>query len=549
MLYFLQLVGMSVYFDQDLNLFMLMRRIFFIWSIIFCVYCISDHSVYGQIFKGPLGHLTEVKPASKSRRVSSANPNRSSNADQRHIPAGQTLVIADLKGEGFINHIWITCPPPGPSWLGDNPDHSEIVIRMYWDGAEKPAVEAPLGDFFAAGFGKRNPINSVPVFVEEGDSYNCFWIMPFYKSARIELVNQSDKNLGSTYFQVDYSLEKLPANTPYFCAQYNQQFPVPNDTDYLILDAEGMGHYVGTVMSGRSRSPEWFGEGDEKFYIDGDMTPTIQGTGTEDYALHAWGMNRTTTYPYCGIARLEGEWGMVGWWITYYRWHIVDPIRFNKSLKVTIEDVGWMSEDEVAEGEYRGHVDRNDDFASVAFWYQIGQPKHFTTLPSAAERRLPNLDIVTEGKELMRTAKHSPGNITLQKGYEWTGDGQLLFFPEKGLEKDAYLECQFVVNKKELVQPTLRVTQSYDFGAYRILLDGKEIRPLFNFYSPETTINEISLGQMTLETGVHTLRFEYVGKAELALDAGLGIDSFRLRKRWGVKRHEPKNFNDCKSYN
>ena len=233
---------------------------------------------------------------------------------------------------------------------------------------------------------------------------------------------------------------------------------------------------------------------------------------------------------------------MVGCWITYYRWHILDPIRFNKSLKVTIEDVGWMSEDEVAEGEYRGHVDRNDDFASVAFWYQIGQPKHFTSLPSADERRLPNLDIVTEGKELLRTAKHSPGSITLQKGYEWTGDGQLLFFPEKGLEKDAYLECQFVVNKKELVQPTLRVTQSYDFGAYRILLDGKEIRPLFNFYSSETTINEISLGQMILETGMHTLRFEYVGKAELALDAGLGIDSFRLRKRWGVKRHEPKNF-------
>lgn len=503
---------------------------------------VFTQSTYSQVSSGPFGHLTEIRSGSKSCRISSASPDRSSNADQRHIPAGRTLVIADIRGEGFINHIWITCPPPGPSWLGDNPDHSEIVIRMYWDNSKEPAVEAPLGDFFAAGFGKRNPVNSAPVFVEEGDSYNCFWVMPFYDSARIELVNQSDKNLGSTYFQVDYSLEKLPPNTPYFCAQYNQQFPVPNDVDYLILDAEGTGHYVGTVMSGRSRSPEWFGEGDEKFYIDGDQTPTIQGTGTEDYALHAWGMNRTTTYPYCGIARLEGEWGMVGWWITYYRWHIVDPVRFSKSLKVTIEDVGWMSEDEVAEGEYRGHVDRNDDFASVAFWYQLGQPKRFTVMPGAAERRLPNLDIITEGKDLLQAAKHSAGRLTLQKGYEWTGEGQLLFFPESGKEKGAYLECQFNVGHKELSQPTLRITQSYDFGVYRILLDGKEVRPVFNFYSPETTVSEISLGQMELEPGIHTLRFEYIGKSDISLDAGMGIDSFRLRKRWGIKRHEPKNF-------
>lgn len=277
-------------------------------------------------------------------------------------------------------------------------------------------------------------------------------------------------------------------------------------------------------------------------YVDGATSPTIQGTGTEDYILHAWGMNSETTYPYCGVPHLEGEWGMVGWWITYYRWHILDPIRFTKSLKVTIEDVGWMSEDETAEGVHRGNVDRNDDFASVAFWYQIGQPKRFTTLPSAKERELPNLDIIIEGKTLMPTVQHSEGAVSLQSGYNWTGDGQLLFIPEKNKENGAYLSCQFNVEKKDMRQATLRLTRSFDFGAYRILLDGKEVREIFNFYSPSTNVDEISLGLYEFEPGLHTLRFEYVGKAGLSLGSSLGIDSFRLRERTGQKRHTPKNF-------
>lgn len=521
---------------------MLMKRIIFLAAAFLVFGQANMFAQQSTLGNGQLGDLTTVKANSKSMRISSANPNRSSNADMIHMKAGETRVLADIKGQGFINHIWITIPEPGPGWLGDNPNHSALVIRMYWDGAEQPAVEAPLGDFFASGFGKRSPVNSVSVFVEEGDAYNCFWVMPFYKSVRIELVNQSDLNLGSTYFQIDYTLEELPANTPYFCAQYRQEFPVKTDEDYLILDAEGMGQYVGTVMSGRSRSPEWFGEGDEKFYVDGAITPTIQGTGTEDYILHAWGMNSETTYAYCGVPHLEGEWGMVGWWITYYRWHILDPIRFTKSLKVTIEDVGWMTEDEVAEGVHRGHVDRNDDFASVAFWYQIGQPKRFTSLPSAKERELPNLDIIIEGKTLMSTSQHSEGKVSLKPGYDWTGDGQLVFIPEKNKEDGAYLSCQFNVEKKDMRQATLRLTHSFNYGAYRILLDGNEVRGIYDFYSPNTRVDEINLGFYEFTPGLHTLRFEYVGRAGFSLGSGLGIDSFRLRERTGQKRQTPKDF-------
>lgn len=519
-----------------------MKRILFLTAI-FLVF--GQATIFAQestLGNGQLGDLTEVKPNSRSMRISSAKPNRSSNADRIRMRGGETRVLADIKGQGFINHIWMTCPEPGPSWLGDNPTHGDLVLRIYWDGAKEPAVEAPLGDFFASGFGKRSPVNSAPVFVEEGDAYNCFWVMPFYTSVRIELVNQSDLNLGSTYFQIDYTLEELPANTPYFCAQYRQEFPVKTDEDYLILDAEGMGQYVGTVMSGRSRSPQWFGEGDEKFYVDGATTPTIQGTGTEDYILHAWGMNSETTYPYCGVSHLEGEWGMVGWWITYYRWHILDPIRFTKSLKLTIEDVGWMSEDEIAEGVNRGYVDRNDDFASVAFWYQIGQPKRFTSLPSAKERLLPNLDIIIEGETLMATSQHSEGTVSIEPGYNWTGDGQVVFIPNKNTEDGAYFSCKFNVEKKDMRQATLRLTRSHDYGAYRILLDGKEVRKICDFYSPTTKVEEINLGFYEFTLGLHTLHFEYVGRAGFSLGSGLGIDSFRLRERTGQKRQTPKDF-------
>ena len=459
----------------------------------------------------------------------------------RNIAPGKTLVLADINdGPGIVKHIWMTFPEPAPSWLGRDgcADHSELVLRMYWDDVTEPAVETPIGDFFAAGFGRRAEVNSMPVQVEGGDAYNCFWLMPFHKSARIEVENQSKLQSGSFYYQIDYMLEpSLDPETPYFCAQYRQEFPTKSNRDYLILDAEGRGHYVGTVLSGRSRSPEWFGEGDEKFYIDGDETPTIQGTGTEDYALNAWGMG-TGTYPYFGVPILEGEWGMVGWLTTIYRWHIVDVIPFTRSLRVEIEDTGWITEDELAEGVHRGHVERNDDFATVAFWYQVGQPKRFTTLPSAEERKLPNLDLIVEGKQLLETAKtHPRSSASLQAGYQWTGDGQI-FFRTPGVD-NPWLEVAFPVEKEELRQLTLRMTESFDYGIYRILLDGNVVRDQVDFYGEETKTRELSLGQLRLSPGEHTLRFECVGKRGESRGHYLGLDSVRLRERWNVKRVAP----------
>lgn len=488
---------------------------------------------------GPLGHLAVLQPG-RSAAVSSAAPQRGSNRDNRRVAPGAKHVMAQIEGPGAIQHIWLTFPEAAPSWLGreGNPDPSELVLRMVWDGAAEPAVEAPVGDFFAAGFGRRAEVRSAPVQVEGGDAYNCYWAMPFFKSARIELENQGDKPLNAFYYHVDYvRLPALPARTPYFCAQYRQEFPAQSGRDYLVLDAVGQGHYVGTVLSARARSPEWFGEGDAKFYVDGEQTPSIWGTGTEDYVLNAWGMGEGT-FPYFGVSVLEGAWGMVGWRTTVYRWHVPDPVRFTRSLRVEIEDAGWISEDELAEGADRGFVERNDDLASVAFWYQAGQPKRFATLPPAKERVLPNLDVIVEGEQLLQAARAENASLSLQKGYLWTGAGQL--FVENRHGAGAWVEVDFQVEKEELRQLTLRATESYDFGEYRVLLDGREVVPARSFHHPEVRVTELNLGQRRLDEGKHTIRLECTGKPDGSSGTKLGIDSVRLRQRWNVKRRPPE---------
>jgi len=499
-----------------------------------------------QVAADDLTDLALVKPG-RPRAVTSAHPDPNSNKDRIGIvKPGETVTLADIKGPAVINHIWLTFNEARPNWLeaegSARPD--EIVLRIYWDDGKEPAVESPLGDFFAAGFGLRREIRSVPVQVETGDGYNCFWSMPFHKRGLITISNESQKNIRSFYYHIDYTeVEKLPEKTAYFCAQYRQEFPESLGHDYLILDAAGQGHYVGTVMSARSRSPFWFGEGDAKFYVDDDAKPTIQGTGTEDYFLMAWGLNETL-FPYFGCTYMSTDFEDLGTMYILYRWHIADPIRFTKSLRFEIEHKGWITADETESGKIEGHVEREDDIATVAFWYQVEQPKRFTTLPPLAERILPNLDIVIEGKAMKDTAHYSPGVLELQKGYDWTGEGQLFFMPASD---NPLLEVDFQVEKEEYRGLILRCTHADDYGIWRIFLDGKNVRQPedymagqkiqdFDFYSPQLEVKDHYLGSFKLPQGKHTLRFECVGRNPLSKGSYFGLDSVRLRERWLKKR-------------
>lgn len=495
---------------------------------------------------GGMSGLIRVQPG-RSKAVTSSDPDFNSNLDRRtYIKPGETMVLADIRGPAVISHIWLTFNDARPNWLeaGGSARPDEIVLRMYWDEAERPNVESPLGDFFAAGFGLRREVRSMPVQVEGGDGYNSFWQMPFFTRGRITATNESAKNVRSFYYQIDYTeVDSLPPDTAYFNAQYKREFPETLGKDYVILEAEGRGHYVGTVMSIQSRSPYWFGEGDARIYVDGDAKPTIQGTGTEDYFLAAWGLNEQT-FPYFGCTYMSDDPSNLGVRATMYRWHIDDPIRFTKSIRFEIEHTGWMAADETETGKVDGHVEREDDIATVAFWYQVGQPKRFTTLPSLEARAFPTLDRAIEGKDMLGSARHSDGRLELQKGYDWTGDGQILFVPSS---PSAFLEVSFQIAEPELVGLVLRLTHAPDYGTYRIFLDGQEVTKLKDYpewnpqgprdlYARDLEVRDYYVGSYTLSTGRHTLRFESVGANPFSTGNAIGLDSVRLRARWHTKR-------------
>jgi len=289
-----------------------------------------------------------------------------------HIKSGQTFTLAEIDGPGVIQHIWMT---PTGNWR-------HCILRMYWDGEPTPSVEVPVGDFFANGWCRFAPVNSLAVCVNPGSGFNCYWPMPFRKSARLTF-----ENLGADmtlYYQIDYALTSVPKDMGYLHAQFRRVNPLPYKEDYTIVDGiRGKGHYVGTYMCWGSNSPGWWGEGEIKFYMDGDAKwPTICGTGTEDYFCGSYGFvdPRTKEYmeyntAYAGLPQVvkpedntlnQPRFGL-------YRWHIVDPIRFESDLRVTIQALGWQSE-----GRY---LPLKDDLSSVAFWYQTEPHAPFPDLP------------------------------------------------------------------------------------------------------------------------------------------------------------------------
>jgi hypothetical protein len=285
--------------------------------------------------------------------------------------------MGTIDGSGAIQHIWLT---PAGDWR-------KMILRMYWDGETEPSVECPVGDFFACGWGKYAQVSSLPVCVNPGSAFNCYWEMPFRKGAKITPENIADNNC-TLYYQIDYTLTDVPKDAAYFHAQFRRTNPLPYKSVYTILDGvKGTGQYVGTYMAWGVNSNGWWGEGEIKFFMDGDGEfPTICGTGTEDYFCGSYDfdsegpdgkVNYTPfTTPYAGlpqVIRPDGHY-QANTRFGLYRWHIMDPIRFEQDLKVTIQALGWQSG-----GRY---LPLQDDIASVAFWYQTEPHAKFPPLPS-----------------------------------------------------------------------------------------------------------------------------------------------------------------------
>lgn len=286
------------------------------------------------------------------------------------IQGRQTFEIADIEGPGAIQQIWMT---PTGHWR-------HAILRFYWDGEESPSVEAPVGDFFCMGWCRYAHVNSLPVCVNPGSAFNCYWEMPFRKRCRITLENVAEDAMV-LYYQVNYTLTDVPDDAAYFHAQFRRTNPLPYKEVYTILDGvRGHGQYVGTYMAWQVNNTGWWGEGEIKFYLDGDEWPTICGTGTEDYFCGSYNFDREGRYTefstaYAGLPQVIRPDG------TYqsqqrfglYRWHIMDPVRFEQDLRVTIQALGWRSG--------RRYLPNQDDIASVAFWYQIEPHAPFPTLP------------------------------------------------------------------------------------------------------------------------------------------------------------------------
>jgi hypothetical protein len=289
------------------------------------------------------------------------------------IKAKEIFTIADVKGSGAIQQIWMT---PGGHWRF-------AILRIYWDGEESPSVEVPVGDFFAAAWGKYAQISSLPVCVNPGSALNCYWEMPFRKSFRITMENIAEEEM-TLYYQVNYTLTDVPSDAAMFHAQFRRVNPLPYKGIYTILDGvKGWGQYVGTYMAWGVNNGGWWGEGEIKFFLDGDREyPTICGTGTEDYFCGSYDFeNQKTkqyqefTTPYSGLAQVIRPDGLYDSQQRFglYRWHIMDPIRFESDLKVTIQALGWRSG-----GRY---LPMQDDISSVAFWYQKEPHAPFPKLP------------------------------------------------------------------------------------------------------------------------------------------------------------------------
>ncbi|MEI8351901.1 MAG: glycoside hydrolase family 172 protein [bacterium] len=359
-----------------------------------------------------LGNLSRLS-AAQSRSLSAENPTGAKGQGGRHvdpdhgcsrdlgtgwkvrpstsIKPGETLVLADVDGPGAIQQIWMT--PTG--------NYRFTILRFYWDGETTPSVEVPVGDFFASAYTNFNTfrqIDSIPVCVNPGNAFNCYWEMPFRKHCKITMANIGFEAM-TIYYQINYTLTDVPADAAYFHAQFRRANPLPYKEVYTILDGvQGQGHYVGTTMAWQVNNNGWWGEGEIKFYLDGDLPggvagrnikehggecyPTICGTGTEDYFCGSYNFENKATKQYqefstayAGmphVVRPDGTY-QANTRFSLYRWHIMDPVRFQKDLGVTIQSLGWRSG-----GRY---LPNQDDMSSVAFWYQSEPHLAFPKLP------------------------------------------------------------------------------------------------------------------------------------------------------------------------
>jgi hypothetical protein len=469
---------------------------------------------------GTLGTLGELARAKGGKALHEGSWDRKGgNADLRRVTPGQTITLLDHKGAGIVRRFWVTIAPRSEMSI-----HRQAIIRMYWDGEDTPSVEAPIGDFFGVGFGEQHDYISLPLNETSG-GYNCYWPMPFHKSARWTLTNLSDKTIDAFYYNIDYTgYDKIPKDLRHFHAQWRRENPTKPGRNYTILEAKGKGHFVGTALFMQNRRGRGLGflEGDEMIHLDGEEKPSIIGTGTEDYFSSGWYYDRGLySAPYHGINIKDEKVGK----ISTYRWHIEDAMPFEKSLRVTIE---------------HGHDnDHEGDYSSVAYWYQTEPHAPFPLFPSNPADLLPfvpppplQLPGAIEGEGLLSGAKASAGPLEAQEmspfAGQWSNLQQLWWRP-------AAVGATLTLNLPAPADGDYELvgyfTRAKDYAQVEVLQNGTPLGDAVNLYGPEVApTGPLTLGTVHLRKGDNPLQLRIAGKDTRSEGYLVGLDAFVLKK-------------------
>lgn len=494
-------------------------------------------SLFGQgASSGPQGGAVPARdpqsglPASlaamrdyRPMRVSSED--RPGNGDMRRIEPKQTLTLAELEGPGEITHLWTTIATRDTMHLRN------IVIRIYWDGLDKPSVECPIGDFYGLGHGKYYYFNNPVQAIGTMNGMNCFWPMPFAKSAKITATNEGDQPTDAFYYYVDWrKYQTMPEKLGYFHAQYRQAFPNENGKPYLILETEGTaGHFVGVSLSILTQVAGWWGEGDDIFTIDGEARPSLWGTGSEDYFCGAWCYGKTFFTNYFGMPLREKDDQSANNYWNVYRLHLESPIAFTKSLKVEIEH-GAAGFDETRSGG------RNNDYASVAYYYLASPQPVGGPLPEAAKRiplfRNPDVSQGIYEPQFMAMSTVPAGlDVTSQEmgafkreGAEWLNNDQMFCRGKKG--DVVKLEFEMTDAKKGAL--TLQMSKAPDYGRVQIKLNGKTIVQSFDGFASQVGTASVAVGSAELPKGKNTLEITTLGKNPKSKNTYWGVDYLKV---------------------
>lgn len=504
--------------------------------------------------RGPFHDAIFRLRRARTGRVSSWD-RTGNNRDFVSFKPGETKELLKLAGPGCITHIYLT--PMGPPTI-----LRTLVLRMYWEGETSPSVEVPFGDFFCTGECNVRLFASHFVVVNHGTgttAYNAYFPMPFRKLARVTLENTDTNPIGYFWYHIEYELyeQDLPADTAYFHAQWRREkttrvqhqgheavpeeqvnrmlWSAQNRTgeeNYVILQAEGTGHVVGLFLTCNNLADGWWGEGDDMIFIDGEKwPPSYHGTGTEEIFGGGACPNEEYSGPYTGFVAIN-EQKATTWrgQNSMYRWYVHDPIRFQRSIRWTIE---------------HGHANNfENDYSSVAYWYQTEPHKPFPQLP---KDRLPSGGVATrpsapaipgliEAELLLTNARHHGGEVLpIDSGRSYSR-GRLVLFRATGPR--SWLAFRIEVEKAGKYQVRGRFARASDMGRYRLVVDSKVVGEPTNFYNgtggsgPTHVVpsGDVAFGEIELTKGEHEFKLECVGKDEQSTGHFLGVDGFALNR-------------------